>query len=182
MAKSLEEGPRRKEFEGHQSVEADLPGSVDDAHAAMTDFLEQLVVAEASGGCWPIGFGSEGAGRFQGEGQFAARTREAVVGERGAAAREGGDGVHKMIERGEEEGAEAAALWVGEFDGVSGEQFGEETLGQVAGVVGVVTSTADMSVDGKPAGYAELREGVAGIECGCTAGGENDAPMGGGEG
>jgi hypothetical protein len=35
-------------LEGDDSIEADLPGAIDDAHAAAGDLLEQLIVAEVA--------------------------------------------------------------------------------------------------------------------------------------
>ena len=38
-----------QDLQGHDLVEVDLPGLVDDAHAAVADFLQQFVVAQAAG-------------------------------------------------------------------------------------------------------------------------------------
>src|SRR5688500_20342063 len=43
------------EFDGDDAVEADLAGTVDHAHAAAGDFLQELVITE--GGCWGLDSG-----------------------------------------------------------------------------------------------------------------------------
>ena len=42
------EKPMGKDFQGNDLVEIDLPGLVDNAHAAMAQFLQQFVVAQAT--------------------------------------------------------------------------------------------------------------------------------------
>ena len=62
-------------LQGHDAVEADLPGLVDDAHAAAGDLLQQLVIAEVADGAQRRG---NPGGRLAGSsvGAFARRRRD----------------------------------------------------------------------------------------------------------
>src|SRR5207248_761129 len=58
---------------------------------------------------------------------------------------------------------------------------GEELLGQVWGLVGRVALAADEGVEGIPVGAAQGGQRLTGLRRGSVAGGDDQAPAGGGE-
>src|SRR5207249_1297478 len=86
-----------------------------------------------------------------------------------------------VLERGEKEGAEAAAAPIGTADRALLEECYEEALGEVPGGVRILPAPANEGVDGRPVRLAERREGVPPGLILEVAGGEHDAPLRGPE-
>ena len=87
--------------------------------------------------------------------------------------------MQEVIQRGQQEGAKAAPVAVCLRHGLVGQQFGEESLCQVARRFRVMAAPPDVRVEGKPISLAEcaqrrLRTGRPGI---CRR--QDDTPMGG---
>ena len=83
----------------------------------------------------------------------------------------------EMVQRGEQEGAEPAAVGVGAGDGVALQEPGEEFLGQVLGVRRRMATPAHVSVKGIPVGLAKPGQGIlcaSGIR---VAGDQDYGPM-----
>ena len=87
------------------------------------------------------------------------------------------DVMEKVVERREQERAEAPAPGIGEFNRVAREQFGEESLGQVASVFGIVPAPANVSIERIPVSLAESGESRVGCGRVLVASRDDDAPM-----
>ena len=83
-----------------------------------------------------------------------------------------------VVQRGEQERSEPAALAGDAREVVAFEQSGEESLGQVLGGVGIVPSAADVGVEGKPVGLAKLFESQVAFAGRAIPGREDERPTG----
>ena len=94
----------------------------------------------------------------------------------------------EVLERGQEEGAEFAFGAIDGGEGVFFNEAGEESLNKVFGFSGRVSLAAEVSVEREPIKGGEFAHGTlgGGASSACRrlpiAGGEDDAPAGGGEG
>ena len=84
----------------------------------------------------------------------------------------------EVLDRAEQEGAEASPLTTGLRDPLTGEQRREEALSQIAGGVRIVPPAADVGEDGGPVGLAERRQRVPALRLVRRTCLEDDAPVG----
>src|SRR6266536_2504603 len=81
-----------------------------------------------------------------------------------------------MIETGEQEGTELAAVGADRLEIILGEEPGEELLDEVLGVVGLVAAAPDIGVQRVPIGGAKLFEGASGFRGIVLAGSDYNPP------
>ena len=83
----------------------------------------------------------------------------------------------KMLDRGQQEGAETAEVGTDALQVPSLEQPREEALRQVARVLGGISLAPDKRIEGKPVGVAKLLERVPRLRTPPGPGSENEAPV-----
>ncbi len=88
----------------------------------------------------------------------------------------------KVLERGEEEGAETAFFGAEAVEVITFEETGEETLSEILGILAGVAAAADVGVERIPIDAAEFGEGFFGLGRGTVAGGDDGRPVCSGEG
>ena len=86
-----------------------------------------------------------------------------------------------VLERGEEEGPEAALGGIDAVEKVALQELEEEPLGQVLGVGGSMAAAAHEGVERRPVGAAEFFQRRAGAGGAVPAGGQHEAPVRGGK-
>jgi hypothetical protein len=87
----------------------------------------------------------------------------------------------EVLQRGEQERAEATLGLIDRSEKVAAEQVGKKGLGEVAGLVGVVAAAADVGAERKPVGLEQRFEGGVRLAFGAVTGVQHDPPLGGGK-
>ena len=88
----------------------------------------------------------------------------------------------KIFEGGKEKSAEAASFGVEAAQVIALEEAGEETLGEVFGILAGITAAANISIERIPIVAAEFSEGLFRLRRRTLAGGDDRRPVRGGEG